>query len=263
MNILDKLDKINTATKYPSIPTYHEMNKGILGQDHVEFPNDTDVLLSEKIDGTSARISLIYSWEYLIGSRETLLTASGDIVYSKDLRIVETLLPTANSFVDNGYVPGGLNTILTVYGEVYGGKVGPQWKNYTSDPNKTGFRIFDIAVINDVEAKLDSSLETISNAREDNIIQEWYTEEQLQDFSKNTGVPLTKRLFIIKSQYLPTQLTEMQAFMQDALPHTQQALSNTSLGKPEGIVLRTSDRSVIAKARFEDYSKTLKKLTVK
>lgn len=41
------------------------------------------------------------------------------------------------------------------------------------------------------------------------------------------------------------------------LPATQVALSDNALGRAEGVVLRTKDRSRIAKARFEDYARTL------
>lgn len=264
MNILDKLDKINTATKYSSIPTYHEINNGTLNeQNYVKFPDNEYVTLTEKVDGVCSRIILLYSWDYFIGSRETLLHAAGDIIHNKELNIVDTLLPTANSLADNGFGPDDPYTIITVYGEVYGGKIGGQWKNYTTDPYQTGFRIFDIAVINNVDSVFQMSLAELSIARDHNNIQTWYTEEQLQNFSDNTELPLAKRLGDIKSQNIPLRLEEMHAFLSDALPHTQESLSDKALGNPEGIVLRTSNRSVIAKARFEDYDKTLKKLAAK
>lgn len=43
------------------------------------------------------------------------------------------------------------------------------------------------------------------------------------------------------------------------LPRTRSALDEAGGGKPEGIVLRTANRSVIAKARFEDYDRTLRR----
>lgn len=43
------------------------------------------------------------------------------------------------------------------------------------------------------------------------------------------------------------------------LPTTRVALDDEAGGLPEGIVVRTATRSVIAKARFQDYERTLKR----
>jgi hypothetical protein len=51
----------------------------------------------------------------------------------------------------------------------------------------------------------------------------------------------------------------MLAFLRAHLAETLCRLDDAAGGKPEGIVLRSPDRSTIAKARFEDYERTLKR----
>jgi hypothetical protein len=72
------------------------------------------------------------------------------------------------------------------------------------------------------------------------------------------GMAHTPRLGTVKGAGLPQSLEKMQEWLEQALPTTQVALSDNALNRAEGIVLRTKDRSVIAKARFEDYARTLK-----
>jgi hypothetical protein len=64
-------------TKYPSIPTYHTLGeKGTLLEETVSF--EGEVILTEKVDGTNARIILLPDGSFILGSREELLYASLD-----------------------------------------------------------------------------------------------------------------------------------------------------------------------------------------
>ncbi|WP_157172987.1 hypothetical protein [Nocardia exalbida] len=47
----------------------------------------------------------------------------------------------------------------------------------------------------------------------------------------------------------------MRKFLAEQLPVTLRLLDQVGTGNPEGIVLRAQDRSVIAKARVEDYDR--------
>jgi hypothetical protein len=74
------LDVLNSVTKYPSIPTYHALdpsNGGLL-EEPVEYTGQ--VIGSEKIDGCNGRIVSLPDHTYLIGSREELLYAKGDLI---------------------------------------------------------------------------------------------------------------------------------------------------------------------------------------
>ena len=70
---------------------------------------------------------------------------------------------------------------------------------------------------------------------------------------------LTPRLFSIAAGELPRSIVEMSAFLQDKIPVSQSTLDREAGGHAEGIVLRTPSRSIIAKVRFEDYERTLKR----
>jgi ATP-dependent RNA circularization protein (DNA/RNA ligase family) len=52
-------------TKYPSIPTYHTLgDKGILLEETISF--DSEVILTEKVDGTNSRIILLPDGTFVI-----------------------------------------------------------------------------------------------------------------------------------------------------------------------------------------------------
>jgi hypothetical protein len=58
---------------------------------------------------------------------------------------------------------------------------------------------------------------------------------------------------------LPTDLEKTSAWLAERLPRTLVPLDADAPGGAEGIVLRSADRGVIAKARFQDYARTLKR----
>ncbi|MEU4425522.1 hypothetical protein AB0F81_33285 [Actinoplanes sp. NPDC024001] len=81
----------------------------------------------------------------------------------------------------------------------------------------------------------------------------------MQAVAAKTGLELTPRLFTVDAAELPAGVAQMSRFLADRLPNTLVALDDTGHGRAEGVVLRTEDRSVIAKARFQDYARTLKR----
>ncbi|WP_197999772.1 RNA ligase family protein [Gimesia chilikensis] len=124
------LTKLNSATKYPSIPTYHALGeRGALLAETVDF-NGEPLIATEKVDGTNSRIILMPNGCYLIGSREELLHARGDLIHNPALGIVETLKPTADRIVETVSTPADVITV--VYLETYGGKTTAAAKQYTS-----------------------------------------------------------------------------------------------------------------------------------
>jgi hypothetical protein len=74
----------------------------------------------------------------------------------------------------------------------------------------------------------------------------------------SAGLSLTPRLWQRHGADLPTDIGAMAALLTDTLPGTRVGLDGTA-GRAEGIVLRAPDRSVIAKARFQDYERTLRR----
>ncbi|WP_246212247.1 RNA ligase family protein [Streptomyces abyssomicinicus] len=245
------LAALNSATKYPSIPTYHRLDpkNGNLLEEQTRFTGD--VLLTEKVDGTNGRIVLLPDGDYFIGSREELLHARGDRVHNPALGIVDELKPLADRLE-----PRDARGRVTVFFlEVYGRKIGGAAKQYTGG-NGVGHRLFDVAFLQpDV---LERSLEQISSWR-DAGGQDFGDEATLQEVAATNGIPLVPRLTTLPGDELPASVDGMATFLAERLPATRVALDDGAGGTPEGIVLRTPDRSVIAKARFQDYARTLKR----
>ncbi|MFI1312477.1 RNA ligase family protein [Streptomyces albidoflavus] len=248
---LDALDlaALNSATKYPPIPTYHEINRGTL-LDHT-VPFHGDVVLTEKVDGTNVRVVVLPGGDYAIGSREDLLHARGDrIVNPKDPTV-----PALRSVADRLTAPD--TGIRAYFFEVFGDKIGKASRQYTGT-RAVGYRLFDVAVLD--AAVLELPRPVISTWRE-NGGQQFLSEDDLALTAEENGIEVTPRLGRIPAEQLPTDLSGMQQFLATRLPDTLVALDEGADGRPEGLVLRTTDRSVIAKARVEDYARTLQRLS--
>lgn len=244
-----ELAALNSATKYPSIPTFHVIgDKGILSEEHTVDP-EQEWLLSEKIDGTNARIILLPDGGYLIGSREELLYASGDLVHNPSLGIVAATMLVAETVTKR--LPG---IILVLYGEVYGGSVSKSSKNYTAN-RSVGFRLFDIALV--PVAVLDWA-PSVCSAWRDHGGQEWCDQFEVEKFAMDWKIAVVPQL---GEGFVPRTLAEVWAWLQKAAPATRAALDGPDgpTGPAEGVVIRTHDRKVIAKIRHEDYKRTLMK----
>jgi hypothetical protein len=244
------LAALNSLTKYPSIPTFHALDprNGGLTEEPVAFTGP--VIGAEKVDGTNSRVVVLPDGTYLLGSREEFLYAQGDLIGNPALGIVAGLRPLAESLAGTP-----ADHIKTYYLELYGGKIGGQAKQY-STRGAVGWRLFDVAVVGDLGERLTWSPQRISAWREGGG-QTWLTEEQLQA----TGLDLTPRLFTVDAGTLPRTVEGMHGFISERLTRTEVALDDSGQGAPEGVVLRAADRSVIAKARFQDYTRTLKRRT--
>lgn len=256
------LAALNSACKYPSIPTYHTLdprNGGLL-ETAVGFAGD-EVILTEKVDGTNGRIVVLPGGDYVIGSREELLYARGDRIGNPALGIVDALKPLAERMSEQRKFGDGLGDglgdgqIRVYFLEVYGHKVGGAAKQYTGQ-GRVGQRLFDLAVLPaDV---LDQDQARISAWREAGG-QQFCTEEALQRAAAADGIELTPRLGVLPPAALPTTVEAAHAWLTATLPATHVALDSAAGGRPEGIVLRTPTRSTIAKARFQDYARTLRR----
>ena len=193
------LRTLNSATKYPSIPTYHALgDRGALTDATVAFP-DGPVLLTEKVDGTNGRIVLLPDGDWFIGSREELLHAKGDRVSNPALGIVDALRPLAERLV-----PRGVAGITVFFLEVYGHRIGAAAKQYTADGN-VGQRVFDVAEV---------PLETLEWERgqiaawRDGGGQRWLPEEEFRRFAAAEGIEVTPRVASVDASGLPTGVEE-------------------------------------------------------
>lgn len=252
------LGALNSATKYPSIMTYHELDpkNGKLIEGTAMPFGDGPVILTEKVDGTNGRIVLLPDGDWFIGSREELLYARGDRIENPALGIVPALKPLAELVGSKPPQPDGVIRVLFL--EVYGHKIGGAAKQYTTQPGVTGFRLFDSARVE--PGVLTWEREKISSWREHGG-QRWADENELQALTAGPlfGIPLAPRLPAVGGRDLPVTLAGMQDFLRAVLPQTRVRLDDSGQGQAEGIVLRTPDRALIAKARFQDYDRTLRK----
>jgi len=251
------LRAVNSLTKYPSIPTYHALdprNGGLLDE-VTRF--EGVVIGTEKIDGTNARIVLLPDCTYLIGSREHLLYAQGDLIGDPALGIAAALRPIADKIATSEHPwPVYGDQIQVLYGEVYGGKVTAASKQYTTT-RAVGFRLFDMAVIDQAADKMAWPRERIAAWR-DNGGQTFVDEDALAWNAELVGAELTPRLFTIPASDLPVTIAETADWLR-ANFGTSKAVIDSGGGRSEGVVLRTHDRKVITKARFEDYDRTLRR----
>lgn len=252
------LDRLNALTKYPSIPTYHVMGgRGGLTEETVPRPaGDAPVLLTEKVDGTNARVCLFPDGSYLVGSRGEWLTARGDLVANPALGIVAAVREAAERLADAGAGTGaGDDGVVTFYGEVFGGKVTGASKQYTGD-GAVGFRLFDVARVPDAAERLARPADELSAWREGGG-PTFLDETALQDAAARHDLPLTARVGVADA--LPPAVADAAALLEARLPKTLAILDDGAGGRPEGLVARTADRSWIAKLRFDDYRRTLKR----
>ncbi|WP_166831786.1 RNA ligase family protein [Thalassoroseus pseudoceratinae] len=246
------LRKLNSTTKYPSIPTYHSLgDRGSLLNETVSFDGHP-LIATEKVDGTNSRIIIMPDECYLIGSREELLHAKGDLVHNPALGIVETLKPAADRISSAYQSPQ--DAITTIYLETYGGKTTAAAKQYTSR-REFGFRVFDVNRV--PISRLDSELAVISSWRE-NGGQDFLSEAALTEFTEAMQLKLTPRVTGV--DFIPTAIGETHDWLQSKITTTLVALDEDAGGKPEGLVVRTADRERIVKIRFEDYERHAKRL---
>jgi hypothetical protein len=261
------LRKLNSATKYPSIETFHAIgDKGrLLPEIRNPIPNTwtlEDMSASEKIDGTSARVIVIPGdpvASYFIGSREDLLTYQHDLVHTSSLGIVDAVRKTAESIVaddDNSNAAGIEGDVLVFYGEVYGGTL-PAAKSYTTATTRqVGFRLFDMARYNAAmfDKVMGMSVEQIALWRQDGW-QPFVYSDALAKYADTFKIPLVPKLKL--KSLLPKGIKETYEWLKEMLPgHSAAGLD--AAGKPEGLVLRSTDRTWIAKIRYEDYERTLR-----
>jgi hypothetical protein len=268
------LAQLNSLTKYPSILTLHALGErgrltagittlALLGQ---------ALSATEKIDGTSARLLVFADGSYLVGSRENLLTVSGDMLFDPAVGIVEGLrrLVFAQLADASGHLPALVYAtgapLTVIYGEFYGGKVTAASKSY-SLPEEVGFRVFDVAVFADAASfadQLTADVRELSAWRESETAaglrygQPFLSETELAAYLLRVGLPGVPQL-----PHFPATANEISheyvlGWLHQHIPHTQASLPGLPApGRAEGAILRTPDRSAIVKIRFEDYERTL------
>lgn len=251
------LGRLNSMTKYPSIPTYHAMDDQGMLQENEPTAFFRTVVVTEKIDGCNARIIMCPDGTYILGSREELLYGGGDLIRNPAHNIVETLDPVAAAMSSRW---NSTKPLTVFYGEIYGhpARAGA-WGNYSERKDLTGFRLFDVFTILPDEADQLFGMEREQIALwRDHGGQRFMAEAELIGTAYKYDLELVPRWLVAPP--LPTGLVEMRDWMVDQLPVSRARLSPSGAGVSEGLVLRSWGRSLIAKARFADYASTLRRL---
>ena len=251
------LDKINSVTKYPSILTYHQLgSKGGLKDELIEngFPADTKLYITEKVDGTNGRFVYL-NGDYFIGQREMFVYAKEDRIHNSE--IIEPI-------VDSLYeVTTDVDVFTVIYGEVYGYKIQDGSKVYCTEGNTDRkFRLFDIwqMPIEELDEYLSKAdMQQIVYDREHNW-QPWLNVIDFEQLANTFNLGITPRRGTINSDDLPVSAIETKGWLEfnfkDSLSTIGDGVgTNQKFGKAEGVVIRTLDRSIIRKLRFEDYHK--------
>lgn len=286
--------KLDSATKYPSILTYHfldEANRGRMnGEVNPEFKDLTisDLYCSEKIDGTNCRIIIsngidkdsTVCRDFMIGGRDAIFYSKGDRIYNPANQIVEGFL----NLFENVYVSGISEELVVVYGEIYGGNL-PASKNYTSN-KYVGFRVFDVRRLNP-ENIINDPIQKICYDRDhfsaDDSHMSWmkcseiYEDDSIVFVSRVDGkefhlkdlVSMHHRPYVesmLSEFFFPNQIEDSYEFLIDLGMRTRYSLdsgleedenSDILNRRCEGYVFRTNDRSKCFKMRFEDYERTI------
>lgn len=261
-SLAQKLPTVNSLTKYPSILTYHSLGqRGVLNEEiQVPFPLDADVLLTEKIDGTNARIIILEDGSYLLGSREELLYASGDLLYNTDMGIVDTIRNT----LPMGAVPEFLDSlgisftsdIIVLFMEVFGHGIQKAGQGYSGGKPIKSLRLFDVARIPQADfwEQLVEKTPAEAAAWRDAGGQSFVSTDELAKMSGIDKVPVVGS---VAGKDLPVSCEATLRFLNEWTPESRCLLGEKPC-RSEGLVLRTKDRKSIAKVRFEDYERTMR-----
>ncbi|WP_160051216.1 RNA ligase family protein [Nocardiopsis sp. FR26] len=252
MTLLETLNRrlLNSATQYPKMPTYHKLERGLLTDDrNTVFPAHQPVIITEKVNGASARVVVDSSGDLFIGSRHELLYALGDRIPNPAENIVHTLRDIARDLPRPG------DGLAVYFLEVYGSGIGSAWKQYTGRKGEYGARLFDAAMI--PADALEGTAEQIAAWREQGG-QKFATEKELAGITLVSDIPLTPRIATIPGAGVPATIAEMHPYLCVVAGETRVALDEDGFGNAEGIVLRTPDRSHIVKVRHKDYEHTAK-----
>jgi hypothetical protein len=256
----DLTRRLNSLTKYPSIPTYHSLDaKGKITEQVEEDLAQENVVATEKVDGTNARILLVGAdkWsapQLYIGSRADLLFRAGDGLWRDDNQIVEALLPRVVKWSDALHFPG----LTVLYGEVYGGKING-WKNYTG-AGALGFRLFDAWRMShdQVDDRLGAEPAALAQWR-DAGGQPFIGWGDLCCLAARLGQEVVPKVGADRPWPEPHSIEDTYAWAQAALAgRTRAALDDGAAGTPEGVVLRDASSGRKYKIVLRDYERRLR-----
>lgn len=252
------LAKLNSMTKYPSIPTYHVMGKGGVLTEEIQVPFAGRVIGTEKIDGTNARLIFCPDGSALVGSREDLLWEHNDLIGNPSMGIVDAVRRDIFTPIRRLLSLAGSDDIIVLYVEVFGKNIGAGYKNYTAK-DSVSFRMFDAMRVADHERLLGLSREEIARWR-DHGEQPFLNNDSLNKLAADFSIPQVPHLFDADASLLPFSHDACMRLLRD-WSVSKCLLDLGGKGASEGIVIRRPDRSRIAKFRIEDYERAARRVS--
>jgi len=260
---IEDFNILNHITKYPSIKTYHKIRNGRLEEqltDNERFYNSADIYITEKIDGSNFRIIIDDSGDYIIGNRNTFLYAKGDRIKSNEYSVILNNINLYTNFASDMFKYNPPAKFFIIYGELFGGK----GNKIYSKTQQTDFRVFDIQRITSLEWNhLSSSLTNINaviNWRESSVnFDRWFSVNQLSYVCNTYNIKQVPSIKVKDNKFMCTSIKDTYKELKNIITTTNASIDNDYAGlRAEGIVVRTGNRSLIRKIRYEDYEKTLK-----
>lgn len=247
--------RLDSLTKYPSIPTWHDFDKGATTP---EIDPETKLFVTEKVDGTNGRIVRL-GGQWWIGSRDRLLARNDGGFFHKgpenplERAIVDTLRPIAERTV-------GMNHVTAWYFEVFGDGIGASCKEYARRGGQVSCRLFDHAVIANSAEVMSWRPEQIAGWRQ----RGGQTFDTVEDLSTQLSGVVALVPYLSSSglpaRDLPRSISDGRPFIERWVGKTTRVkLDDEALGRTEGVVVRTGDRKRIWKLRLEDYDKAMRK----
>lgn len=146
--------------------------------------------------------------------------------------------------------------IAVYFVEVFGRNIGSGAKNYTKT-GKVGFRLFDGVFIESFDKLFDWPADRIAHWR-DNGGQRYADADEIVKLAAEVGFQTVPALLDTDAAELPTDLEGTYRYILK-FQSSQCKLDEDANGVPVGVVVRSPDRSRIAKLRREDYERTLRR----
>lgn len=256
------LAKVNSMTKYPSIPTYHKLGERGCLTEEVQVQFEGRVYLTEKVDGANCRLigynDGCYN-DYLIGTREELVYAKGDRLWNPTQEIAPIVVPWVNQWLsDTGYNFEPYNVSI-FYFECYGGPIRGSSEGRKVYGETGRLRLFDYWTTSYDEIGIrDMTPEQIANWRESGS-QPFHHTKAIPRIGVRRYIPVVPHIAVVDAASLPTTVDGMYDFLQSHIGMTECSTDGATKGRAEGLVLRSADRKQIAKVRYEDYERTFRK----
>ncbi len=256
-------EKVNSMTKYPSIPPLFGRDPD--SKNAAEFPPEgQELIVREKIDGCNVRLVIfpgafekLYFGEegitditqWVVGTRiEFIHSNTSAFTRASEYKILQAL-PSPRHLLLH-YADRLDFTVF--YFEVFGGNISHS-HNYTSkNVGAVGIRLLDVLIVTKwLRLLREHTAEEIAAWRGQGR-QEFVSEEKLEWFSKEIEIPLCPR---IEGLELHRSAEKTRESLFETVKKTACRLDEDGFdGQPEGVVLRTRDRSWMAKLKHQYFS---------